>query len=145
MCFRFGSCSSLKRSKSESLFFKPKMISTNIVYGCLDIKRNNVPVHDKPYLRCILNQINKTYTCTCLGYEFCLKQYDNVTRESYFFQPLSTCLRLNKTLDVTVFFFFFFFITSFYFSLGTVLMFTSEVIYSIPYPYQEHYNTKIYF
>ena len=131
MCFRFGSCSSLKRSKSESLFFKPKMISTNIVYGCLDIKRNNVPVHDKPYLRCILNQINKTYTCTCLGYEFCLKQYDNVTRESYFFQPLSTCLRLNKTLDVTVFFFFFYNQLLFFFGNSVNVYFRGDLQYSL--------------
>ena len=73
MCFRFGQCSSLKRSILESLFFKPKMdlISTITVFGFLEIQSNDVPVDDKPSARCILNQINKTYTCTCLGYEFC--------------------------------------------------------------------------
>ena len=73
MCFRFGQCSSLKRSILESLFFKPKMdlISTITVFGFLEIQSNDVPVDDKPSVRCILNQINKTYTCTCLGYEFC--------------------------------------------------------------------------
>ena len=25
------------------------LISTNIVFGCLEIQRNNVPVDDKPY------------------------------------------------------------------------------------------------
>ena len=73
MCFRFRQCSSLKRSISESLFFKAKMnlISTITVFGFLEIQINDVPVDDKPSARCILNQINKTYTCTCLGYEFC--------------------------------------------------------------------------
>ena len=51
MCVRFGQCSSLKRSISESLFFKPKidLISTIIVFGCLEIQSNSVPVDDKPY------------------------------------------------------------------------------------------------
>ena len=73
MCFRFRQCSSLKRSISESLFFKAKMnfISAITVFGFLEIQSNDVPVDDKPSARCILNQINKTYTCTCLGYEFC--------------------------------------------------------------------------
>ena len=59
--------------------------------------------------RYILNQINKTYTCTCLGYEFCFQQHENVTRQSYFFNPSSTYLRVNKkpiTLDVTVYIYF---------------------------------------
>ena len=92
-----------------TLFFKPKMdvISTIIVFGFLEIQSNNIPVDDKlikmysksnyqvtKLPRCILNQINKTYTCTCLGYEFCFQQH--VTRQLYFFKPLSTYLRLNK-------------------------------------------------
>ena len=111
-----------------TLFFKPKvdLISTIIVFGFLEIQSNNVPVDDKPYQG---NQINKTYTCTCLGYAFCFQQHDNVTRQSYFFNPSSTYLRLNKnpiTPDVTGFFFIY--ISSFYFSLGTVFMFISEVM-----------------
>ena len=31
-----------------------------------------------------------------MGYEFCFQQHDNVTRQSYFFNPSSTYLRLNK-------------------------------------------------
>ena len=55
-----------------TLFFKPKMdlISSIIVFGFLEIQSNNVPVDDKTLPRYILNQTNKTYTCTCLGYEF---------------------------------------------------------------------------
>ena len=49
----------------------------------------------------------------------------------YFFNPSSTYPRQTKTLDVTVFFFY----NQLLFSLGTVFMFISEVIYSIPYPY----------
>ena len=30
--------------------------------------------------------------CTCLGYEFCFQQHDNVTRQSYFFKPSSIYL-----------------------------------------------------
>ena len=116
-----------------TLFFKTKMglISTIIVFGFLEIQSNNVPVDDKltkmysksnyqvtKLPRCILNQINKTYTCTCLGYEFCFHQH--VTRQLHFFKPLSTYLRLNKNPGCL----FFFFIISFYFSLGAVLMFT---------------------
>ena len=56
--------------------------------------------------RCILNQINKTYTCTCLGYEFCFQQHDNLTRQSYFFKPLSTYLGQNKNPGCYWFFFF---------------------------------------
>ena len=113
-----------------TLFFKPKMdlISTIIVFGFLETQSNNVPVD--------VNQINKTYTCSCLGYEFCFQQHDNVTRKSYFFNPSSTYLRLNKkpiTPDVTVFIYVS--ISSFYFSLETVFMFISEVLYSILYPH----------
>ena len=53
--------------------------------------------------------LNKTYTCTCLGYAFCFQQHDSVTRQSYHFNPSSTYLRPNKnpiTPDVTGFFFF---------------------------------------
>ena len=110
------------------------VISTIIVFGFLEIQSNNVPVDDKlikmysksnyqvtKLPRCILNQINKTYTCTCLGYEFCFQQH--VTRQLYFFKPLSTYLRLNKNPGC-LFFPFFFFIIGFLFSMGTVLMFT---------------------
>ena len=104
-----------------TLFFKPKMdvISTIIVFGFLEIQSNNVPVDDKlikmysksnyqvtKLPRCILNQINKTYTCTCLGYEFCFQQH--VTRQLYFFKPLSTYLRLNKNPGCLFFSFFFY-------------------------------------
>ena len=54
---------------------KDGLDSTIIVFVFLEIQNNNVPVP-----RCILNQINKTYTCTCSGYEFCFQQHDNVTR-----------------------------------------------------------------
>ena len=127
MCFRFGQCSSLKRSILESFFFKPKMdlISTITVFGFLEIQSNDVPVDDKPSVRCILNQINKTYTCTCLGYEFCFQQHNNVTRQSYFFKPLSTYLRLNENPGCQ-FFLFIFFNNQLLFSLGTVLMFNFQ-------------------
>ena len=45
-----------------------------------------------------------------MGYAFCFQQHESVTRQSYFFSPSSTYLKLNKnpiTPDVTVFFFFF--------------------------------------
>ena len=79
-----------------------------------------------------------------MGYEFCFQQHDNVTRQSYFFNPSSTYLRVNKkpiTLDVTVYIYIYIYIyiSSFYFSLGTVFLFISEVLYSIPYPH--HLNT----
>ena len=61
-----------------------------------------------------------------------------MTGRSYFFHPLSNYLRLNKNLNVTVVFF----TIRFCFPLGTVLIFISEVIYSIPYHY--HYNTKTF-
>ena len=55
---------------------KDGLDSTIIVLVFLEIQSNNVPVP-----RCILNQINKTYTCTCLGYEFFFfQQHDNLTR-----------------------------------------------------------------
>ena len=47
------------------------------------------------------------HTTTCLGYEFCFQQHDIVTRQSYFFKPLSTYLRLNKNPVCFCFFFFF--------------------------------------
>ena len=71
---------------------------TIIVFVFLEIQSNNVPVPP-----CILNQINKTYTCTCL--------VDNLTRQSsIFFNPSSTYLRLNKNPGCYCFF-----ITSFFF------------------------------
>ena len=95
------------------------LISTITVFGFLEIQSNDVPVDDKPSVRCILNQINKTYTCTCLGYEFRFKQHSNVTRQSCFFQPLSTYLRLV-------------YIISFCFSLGTVnVYFRGDLQYSL--------------
>ena len=81
------------------------LIDTIIVFGFLEIQNNNVPVDDKPY-QYILNQINKTYTCTCLGYEFCFEQHDNVTRQSYFFQSLIHLPQTKQnpiTPDVTVY------------------------------------------
>ena len=70
---------------------KDGLDSTIIVLVFLEIQSNNVPVP-----RCILNQINKTYTSTSLGYEFFFQQHDHVARQSYFFNPSSTYLRLNK-------------------------------------------------
>ena len=122
-----------------TLFFKPKMdlISTIIAFGFLEIQSNNVPVDDKSSARRILNQINKTYTCTCLGCAFCFQQHDNVTRQFLFFQSLIHLpqTKQNPTSpDVTVCFFFIY-LSSFYLSFSTLFMFISEVIYSIPYPY----------
>ena len=55
-----------ERQKVASKFpTKDGLDSTIIVFVYLEVQSNNVPV-----LRCILNRINKTYTCTCLGYEF---------------------------------------------------------------------------
>ena len=55
---------------------KDRLDSTIIVFVFLEIQSNNVPVP-----RCILNRINKTYTYTCLGYEFFFfQQHDNLTR-----------------------------------------------------------------
>ena len=92
------------------------LISTIIVFGFLEIQSNNVPVDDKltkvysksnyqvtKLPRCILNQVNRTYTCTCLGYEFCFHQH--VTRQLHFSKPLSTNLRLNKNPGCLVFFY----------------------------------------
>ena len=81
--------------------------------------------------RCILNQINKTYTCTCLGYEFCFQQHDNLTRQSYFFKPLSTYLRQNK--NPGCYWCFFFWIISFYFFVGNSVnvYFSGDLQYSL--------------
>ena len=65
-----------ERQKVASKFpTKDGLDSTIIVFVYLEIQSNNVPVP-----RCILNQINKTYTCTSSGYEFCFQQHNNVTR-----------------------------------------------------------------
>ena len=82
----------------------------------------------------ILNQINKTYTCTCLGYEFCFQQHDNVTRQSYFFNPSSTYLRLNKnpiTPDVTGFFFHIYKQLLFFFGNSVYVYFRGDLQYSL--------------
>ena len=114
-----------------TLFFKPKMdlISTIIVFGFLEIQSNNVPVDDKltkmysksnyqvtKLPRSILNQINKTYTLFGVWILFSSTCDQTVT----FFQALVHLPQAKQKSWM----FFFFFIISFYFSLGTVLMFT---------------------
>ena len=114
-----------------TLFFKPKMdlISTIIVFGFLEIQSNNVPVDDKltkmysksnyqvtKLPRSILNQINKTYTLFGVWILFSSTCDQTVT----FFQALVHLPHAKQKSWM----FFFFFIISFYFSLGTVLMFT---------------------
>ena len=49
---------------------KDGLDNTIIVLVFLEIQSNDVPVDDKSSARRILNQINKTYTSTSLGYEF---------------------------------------------------------------------------
>ena len=114
-----------------TLFFKPKMdlISTIIVFGFLEIQSNNVPVEDKltkmysksnyqvtKLPRSILNQINKTYTLFGVWILFSSTCDQTVT----FFQALVYLPQAKQKSWMSVFFF----IISFYFSLGTVLMFT---------------------
>ena len=114
-----------------TLFFKPKMdlISTIIVFGFLEIQSNNVPVDDKltkmysksnyqvtKLPRSILNQINKTYTLFGVWILFSSTCDQTVT----FFQALVHLPQAKQKSWMSVFFF----IISFYFSLGTVLMFT---------------------
>ena len=114
---------------------KDGLDSTIIVFVFLEIQSNNVPVP-----RCILNQINKTYTSISLGYEFFFSTPWSCGQTVIFFQSL---IHLPQTKQKPWMLLGFFFITSFFnFSLGTVFMFMSEVIYSIPYRYHKHYNTK---
>ena len=124
---------SLKRTLSESHCFSTQRWTLLALLLYLEIQSNNVVLDDKPYQDIFWIKLIKHVPC--LASDFCFQQHDNVTRQSYFFNPSSTYLRLNKnpiTPDVTGFFFIY--ISSFYFSLGTVFMFISEVIYSIPYP-----------
>ena len=63
-----------------------------------------------------------------MGYAFCFQQHDNVTRQSYFFNPSSTYLRLNKnpiTPDVTVCLF----VCLFFFSYIQLLFFFGNSVY----------------
>ena len=73
-------------------------------------------------------------TFTCLGYEFCFQQHDNVTRQSNFFNPSSTYLRLNKnpiTPDVTVFYIHIYKQLLFFFGNSVYVYFRGDLQYSL--------------
>ena len=108
---------------SESLRFSNQrwtwLYSTVIVFGFLEIQSNNVPVS-----RYILNQINKTYTCTFLGLWILLSKV-------IFFQSLihlpQTKQKLHNPLCYS--FFLFCFVLFFFFILKQLLFFFGNSVY----------------
>ena len=78
-----------------------------------------------------------------MGYAFCFQQHDNVTRQSYFFNPSSTYLRLNQdpiTPDVTVFFFHIYKQLLFFFGNSVYVYFRGDLQYSLSISLTLHKN-----
>ena len=85
---------SLKRTLSESHCFSTQRWTLLALLLYLEIQSNNVALDDKPYQDIFWIKLIKHVPC--LASDFCFQQHDNVTRQSYFFNPSSTYLRLNK-------------------------------------------------